>query len=127
LETVLEKFELEYDINSSPKFLFYFLYTPIGLSEWFCDDISIDNDIYTFSWDSEQRKAKLVSSKLNKHSQFRWLDFPEDTFFEFRLETSDVTKGITLFITDFEPKEEIDNSKLLWDAQITKLLQRLGA
>ncbi len=127
LEPAFEKFELEYPINSSPKILFYYLYTPIGLAEWFCDNIVINNDVYTFYWDKEERPARLISSKLNKFSQFRWLDLPDETFFEFRLESGDVTKGITLFITDFEPKEDFENSRLLWDSQINKLLQRLGA
>ncbi|HET6243643.1 MAG: SRPBCC domain-containing protein [Bacteroidetes bacterium] len=125
-EEVHTKLELEYTIKSSPKILYFFLNAPNGLSEWFCDNINVKDDIYTFCWDDEQRSAELISKKVNNYTQFRWLDLPQDTFFEFKLEVDDITKDVALIVTDFEPANEHENSKLLWDSQVTKLIQLVG-
>lgn len=125
-ENAVTKLELEYAIKSSPKTLFFFLNDPNGLNEWFCDKITVNENIYTFCWDDEERSAELISSKVNKHTQFRWLDLPEDTFFEFRLEVEDITKEVALIITDFELENEHENSKLLWDTQVNRLMQLVG-
>ena len=125
-EKALIKLELEYVVNSSPRILYFFLNSPTGLTEWFCNDISVKDNIYTFYWDDEKRSAELINSKKNSYSQFRWLDLPDDTFFEFRIETEDLTKEVALIITDFEPAEEHEKSKRLWDSQVNKLMQLVG-
>jgi hypothetical protein len=122
-----EKLELEYPVNSNPKILFFFLNAPTGLTEWFCDDLNIDEKIFTFFWDNENRSAVLLDSKTNKYARFRWLDMPEDTYFEFKIQVEDITRQLSLFITDYEPIEDHDNSKLLWDSQVNKLFQCIGA
>ena len=43
------KLELEYIINTSPIILFNCLTTASGLSEWFCDDVNLKDDKFTFS------------------------------------------------------------------------------
>jgi uncharacterized protein YndB with AHSA1/START domain len=121
------KIELEYPVNTSPKILFHFLSAPSGLTEWFCDDISVKDDVLTFFWDNEKRSARRVSNKANKSAMFRWLDRPVETFLEFRLETEDITRGVSLFITDFETQEDSESSRMLWDAQVNKLFQCIGA
>ena len=42
------KFSIEYPINTSVKVLFQRLSTVSGLSEWFADNVSIQNNILTF-------------------------------------------------------------------------------
>ena len=42
------KLELEYIINTSPIILFNCLTTASGLSEWFCDDVNLKDDKFTF-------------------------------------------------------------------------------
>ena len=37
---MLQKFELEYEIMTSPRVLFPFLSTEIGLSEWFANNVT---------------------------------------------------------------------------------------
>ena len=41
---VKEKFELEYLLMTSPKVLDNMISTPSGLSEWFAEDVNIQND-----------------------------------------------------------------------------------
>lgn len=122
------KFELEYVIHSSPVILFEFLVSPSGLSEWFCDDVNIRNELFTFFWDGTQQVAKLVKIIEEKLIRFEWVEKNDGSYFEFRIEKDELTNDISLIVTDFaENDEEKKSSKLLWDSQIDKLLHVLGS
>lgn len=122
------KFELEYVIHCSPSILFDFLYSPSGLSEWFCDDVNIRNDIYQFEWDGSEQSAKLLNAIEEKHVRFQWIDRQDGTYFEFRIEKDELTNDISLLITDFaDSEEEKKSSTLLWNSQVDKLLHVLGS
>jgi uncharacterized protein YndB with AHSA1/START domain len=122
------KFELEYVIHSSPVILFEFLVSPSGLSEWFCDDVNIRNDLFTFFWDGTQQIAKLVKIIEEKLIRFEWVEKADGSYFEFRIEKDELTNDISLIVTDFaENDEEKKSSNLLWDSQIDKLLHVLGS
>lgn len=123
-----EKFELEYSVHVSKNLLYNFLSTPSGLSEWFADDVNIRYDEYTFVWNGSEQKAKLVAKKENSFVRFSWLDEPEYTYFEFRIEVDDITSDIALVITDFaEDKEAIEAATLLWNSQVETLMHTIGA
>ena len=70
-----KKFTLEYAIRSSPRILYSFISEPNGLAQWFADDVIFRDQVYTFVWDDEEQKAKLISIKENKLIKFaleRW-------------------------------------------------------
>jgi len=125
------KFELEFIINTSPKILFNFLVTPSGLSEWFSDDVNIRNDIYTFFWDGEESKAKLLSKRKEEYAKFQWVDEDnvaedENTYFDFKIEVDGLTNETALLITDFSEPDEMDSAEKLWESQISELKHILG-
>ncbi|MBC8054296.1 MAG: hypothetical protein H7Y13_14645 [Sphingobacteriaceae bacterium] len=122
-----KKFSLEYEIKSSPKILFGFLNEPNGLSQWFADDVHYRDQIYTFVWDGEDQKAKLLSIKENKLVKFRWLDDDPSCYFEMEILQDELTNDVALSITDFAPAELIEERKLIWDNQIEYLISVLGA
>ena len=126
-ENYLEEYKLEYTVNSSPKMLYFFLSTPNGLSEWFCDDVKMKDNVYTFIWNGTEQEAEMVNSKVNKQVRFKWLDQPKDSFFEFRIELDELTKEVALIITDFAATEEHENEKLLWNTQVNMLMHRVGS
>src|ERR1035437_10089868 len=97
------KFELEYNLNCSPKVLFSRLSTPEGLGEWFADQVNVDGDLFTFFWNSSESK-----------------------FFEFRINLEELTNELALIITDFAEAEEKEDSIYLWDSQINDLKRALG-
>ena len=66
-----KKFTLEYEVKSSPRILYTFISEPNGLSQWFADDVNFRDQVYTFTWDDEVLKAKLVSIKENKLIKFK--------------------------------------------------------
>ena len=122
------KYELEYTLNCSPKVLFSRLSTPEGLCEWFADDVTVDGDIFTFSWEKSESKARLVAIKENKLVRFEWLDDPdeESNYFEFRINIEEMSGSLALIITDFTETDEKEDSTDLWDSQITDLKRALG-
>jgi uncharacterized protein YndB with AHSA1/START domain len=122
------KFELEYVVRTSAGILYELLTTPSGLSEWFADDVNIRDGIFTFFWDGSEQKAKLIGFKEEKYVRLQWLDKPEGTYFEFRIERDELTGDISLMIVDFaEEGSDQLTSKLLWDSQVNKLLNVLGS
>ena len=57
------KYELEFLVKTSTKVLYNMLSSASGLSEWFCDDVNFRGEVYTFIWDGDEEKAKLVEYK----------------------------------------------------------------
>lgn len=122
------KYELEYVAHTSAGILFEFLTTPSGLSEWFADDVNIQDGIFTFFWDGSEQKARLLSFKEEKFVRFQWFDKPDGTYFEFRIEKDELTGDISLIVIDFaDEATDMLTSKLLWDSQVTKLLHVIGS
>jgi START-like superfamily domain len=122
------KFELEYNLNCSPKVLFSRLSTPEGLGEWFADQVNVDGDLFTFFWNSSESKAKLSAMKENKMVRFEWIGMEneESNFFEFRINLEELTNELALIITDFAEADEKEDSIYLWDSQINDLKRALG-
>ena len=65
-----KKFNIEYEIKSSPRILYTFLNEPNGLTQWFADDVNLKDQIYSFTWDDEKQDAKLLVAKENKLVRF---------------------------------------------------------
>ena len=124
----MEKIELEYTINSSPKVLFTRLSTPAGLAEWFADDVNVQGKIFTFIWEGSEQSAELTARKENKYVRFQWLDEENGdiTYFEFRINIDELTGDVALVITDFVDEDEKDDAVDLWDSQITELKRAIG-
>lgn len=122
-----KKFKIEYEINSSPKILFSYISEPNGLSQWFADDVSIRDQIYTFTWDDEKQDAKLVGTKENKFVRFRWMDDDQQCYFEMEVIQDELTNDVGLAVTDFATEENINERTLIWNNQINYLISVLGA
>ncbi|WP_417290120.1 START-like domain-containing protein [Corallibacter sp.] len=122
------KFEMEFPIHASPQLLYQYISTPSGLSEWFAENVNSRGELFKFIWDGAEEQAKLVSKKSGERVKFRWLD-DEDTsyYFEMRIQVDEITKDVSVMITDFAEEDEVDEAKMLWDNQITDLKQVLGS
>ena len=123
------KFEMEFPIKVSQKLLFQYISTPSGLSEWFADNVNSRGEIFIFIWDDYEESAKLIRKINNEKIQFQWLDDEEtDYYFELRIQFDEITKDVSLIVTDFaEDEEEVEESKLLWTNQISDLKKVLGS
>ena len=122
-----KKFNIEYEIKSSPRILYGFLSEPNGLTQWFADDVSVRDQVYTFTWDDEEQKAKLMSFKENRSVKFRWLDDEPQCYFEMEILQDELTNDVALGVTDFATEENITDRRLIWDNQIQYLISVLGA
>ncbi len=104
-------FSLEIAFQSSPQLLFQYLSTPSGLSEWFADDVNSRGEIFTFFWDDGEETAKLLLKKNNEKVKFQWIndeDSSDNEFFEFKIEVDEITKDVSLIITDFSDDDELE-------------------
>ena len=122
-----KKFNIEYEIKSSPRILYGFLSEANGLTQWFADDVTVRDQVYTFTWDGEQQKAKLISIKENKLIRFKWVDDDPEYFFEMEILQDELTNDVALSITDFAVEDTITERKQIWDNQIEYLISVLGA
>ena len=124
------KFELEFPIHSSPQLLYQYLSTPSGLSEWNADNVNSRGELFTFIWDGSEEQAKLLGKKSGERVKFRWLEDEEagePYFFELRLQVDEITKDVSLMVTDFADEDEVEEAKMLWDNQISDLKHVLGS
>jgi hypothetical protein len=122
------KYELEYNLNCSPKVLFSRLSTADGLSEWFADQVNVKGDLFSFIWNRNETQARLAAMKENKLVRFEWVGNggKETNYFEFRINKEEVTGDLALIITDFAEADEKEDSIYLWDSQIQDLKRALG-
>jgi hypothetical protein len=80
-----------------------------------------------FIWENAEESAKMLSKKTNQSVRFKWdEDEEEGTYFELRLQIDDLTQDLALIVTDFADEDEVDEAKLLWEAQLTKLHSIIG-
>ena len=123
-------FSVEYDFHASPQLLYQYLSTPSGLSEWFADNVNSRGENFLFIWDDTEEKAKLIQNKSNERIRFQWDNGKEDDsdyYFEFKIEVDEITKDVSLVVSDFADEDELEESKLLWDSLIFDLKQVLGS
>ncbi|WP_452219291.1 START-like domain-containing protein [Lacinutrix undariae] len=124
------KFEVEFPIHASPQLLYQYISTPSGLSEWFADNVNSRGEMYTFIWDGSEETAKMLSKKSGERIKFRWLADDEDGesyFFEIKIQVDEITKDVSLVITDYADDDEVDEAKMLWENQVSSLKQVLGS
>tara|TARA_B100001029_G_scaffold35225_1_gene26808 strand:+ start:487 stop:930 length:444 start_codon:yes stop_codon:yes gene_type:complete len=121
------KYELEFPIQASPNMLYQYITSASSLSEWFADNVNSRGKVFSFFWDGSEEKAELISKNNNQFVKFRWLEEEDDYYFQIRIVVDELTKDVSLMITDFSYEDEVEESKMLWESQIADLKQVLGS
>jgi uncharacterized protein YndB with AHSA1/START domain len=124
------RYEIEFPINSSPQLLYQYISSPSGLQEWFADKVNSRGDFFTFEWNDSQEYARLASKKTGEKIKFKWVDEnKKDTeyYFEIRILEDELTKDVSLLIVDFAEEDELDESKQLWENQVSDLKHVIGS
>ena len=121
------KFELEFPIQASSQLLYQYISTPSGLSEWFADNVNSRGELFTFIWDDSEEQAKLLTKKNGERIKFKWVDDDDQSYFEIRIQVDGITKDVSLMVTDFSENDEVEETKMLWDNQISDLKKVLGS
>lgn len=122
------KFEIEFPIHASPYMLYQYFSQASSLDEWFADNVNSRGEIYTFIWGDSEEQAKLLKYETEEYMRFQWLvDEGEKVYFEFKIIVDELTKDVSLIVTDFAEEDEIDDAKLFWENQISALKHTIGA
>ncbi len=123
------KYELEFPINSSPQLLYQYISTPSGLQEWFADNVNSRGEFFTFIWDDSEENARVASKKSGEKIKFRWMDENKDTdyFLELKILEDEITKDVSLMVTDYAFENDLKEAALLWSNQISDLKHVIGS
>jgi uncharacterized protein YndB with AHSA1/START domain len=122
-----EKIELEFIFKASPAILYTFITTPACIVRWFCDNVDINDDIYSFEWEGSEENAEMIDDIEEERVRFRWEDADdEEEYLEFRMYKSDITNETILEITDFCDDDEVVSTSDLWRTQMTTLKKECG-
>jgi len=129
---VKNKFVSDYQINTSKKIIFPYLSTASGLSQWFADDVTINEDRnYVFSYDGEDHVAKIASIRSNHSVKFEYFD-PNDpdardnSYIEFRLDENELTQTLFLKVIDYSDAYDDDEQESIWESLIMHLKEIIG-
>jgi uncharacterized protein YndB with AHSA1/START domain len=122
------KYEMEFPIHVSPSLLYQYISTPSGMSEWYADNVNSRGENFTFIWEGSEEGAKLLGKKNGERIKFRWDDDADTNYyFELRIQVDEITKDVSLMVTDFADEDEIDEGKMLWDNMVSNLKHVLGS
>ena len=124
----MTKLHLEYPINgNSRNIVWNFIGTTGGLEAWMVDKIAVCDGVYTFQWGKDEtRDAELLGCREGVYIRFRWLDEAPKTYFELRINVSELTKAHVLEITEVSRNEELDDLTQMWESQIEELRRVAG-
>lgn len=121
------RIKLEFIFRASPTILYQFLTTPACLVRWFCDEVDISGDVYSFSWSGFGEDAVLLDDIEDELLRFRWLESEhEEEYLEFKIYESPVTGETVLELTDFCDAGEEKDQKQYWETQMQKLQKETG-
>jgi uncharacterized protein YndB with AHSA1/START domain len=122
------KYEMEIPIQVSPSLLYTYISTPSGLSEWYADNVNSRGENFEFIWDGAEENAVLLLKKNGERIKFRWdVDVDTDYYFELRIQVDEITKDVSLMITDFADEDEVEEGKMLWENMVSELKKILGS
>jgi len=124
------KFVAEFEINASKKMLFPYLSTASGLSQWYAEDVTIDEDkIYHLYWDEADHPAKLVQQRLNEYVKFEFIADPEPegtSKVEFHLEENELTQAVFIRIVDYTDDDDDEELRDIWEGLVNTLRETVG-
>ncbi len=121
------QYTLEYLFKASPTILYQFLTEPPCLIRWFCDEVDINADVYSFRWGESEENAYVVDDFEEELFRLHWESAEGDEeHLEFKIFTSDVTDETILHISDYCEPDELDDQKIYWDALMARLRSVCG-
>ena len=130
---VMYKFVADYQINTSRRTIYPYLSTASGLSQWFADDVTINEDkVYNFIYDGEDHFAKAVVMRNNHNVKFEFFEpgsqdeDKEKAYIEFRLDENELTQTFFLRVTDYSDVYDEEEQMSIWEGLIGTLREIIG-
>lgn len=122
------KIVMEYPINASPHMLFQYFSLASSLDEWFADNVNSRGELYTFIWSDSEEQARVLRYDTDEYMRFQWVkDKGTECYFEFRIQVDELTNDVSLIVTDFAESDEVEETKMFWNNQISELKKTIGA
>jgi len=125
-------FTADFEINASKRMLYPYISSASGLSQWFADDVTINEDkVYNFIWDEEDHKAKMASHRTNNYVKFEFIpesdeDKQDPAYFELRLEVNELTQTVFLKISDYSDMDDDGELYDMWEGLVEGLKETVG-
>lgn len=121
------KLNLEFLFLASPTILYKFFSTPSCLIRWFCDEVDITDDSYTFVWAGSEERAEVIDEIADELIRFQWEDAEsDDEFLEFQISRSPVTGETILSLIDYCDEDEVADQTQYWNNLMDKLRKATG-
>ncbi len=123
------QYQLEYLFGNVPQGrLWQKLTTETGLNEWITGSVKITPEREVlFRWSEhpgDEARAKMEVVSAGNQVRFAWLD--SDLYFDLSIAPSELTKNLSLIITDHADEDELDAYQEIWHQQVSLLRQALG-
>ena len=124
----MTKIHLEYPLNgNSRNIIWNFIGTIGGLEAWMADKIIESKGVYTFCWGKEEvREAELLGCREGVYIRFHWKDEGPKTYFELRINVSELTKAHVLEITEVSRNDDEEDLVQMWESQMEELRRVAG-
>ncbi len=121
------KVDMEFIFRASPNLLYQFITTPACLVRWYCDEVEINEDLFSFEWNGNIEDAEMVDDIEDERVRYKWLDADDEKeYFEFRMYKSDVTLETILEVTDYCDQGDEKSTKDWWASKVSLLKQECG-
>jgi len=125
-------FTADFEINASKKMLYPYISSASGLSQWFADDVTINEDkVYNFIWDDEDHRAKIASHRTNNYVRFEFIpeteeDKEDPSYFELKLDVNELTQTVFLKISDYSDMDDNEELFDMWEGLVESLKETVG-
>ncbi len=108
--------------------LYPYLNTASGLSQWFADDVTINEDkIFNFIWEDEDHPARQTNHRTNNYVKFEFIDDEDDpSYVEFRLEENELTQSVFIKVIDYSGFDDQEEQADVWDNLLYTLKEIVG-
>ena len=129
-----QRIDIEYPLaTKSPNLVWEQISSAHGLERWIADHVTEENGVFTFTWgepwtEQDIRQAKLIEYVRYDHIRLKWDydDEDDDSYWEMRLEKSELTNHLNLLITDFADDDDADGLRILWESNLDRLHRASG-
>ena len=131
-----QRIDIEYPLTTkSHNIVWEQISSAHGLERWLADKVEERDGEFIFTWGEpwtlqDVRKAQLIEYVKYDHIRLKWEDDEaegdEDSFWELRIGQSELTKELTLLITDFAEDDEADSLMILWESNLDRLHRASG-
>lgn len=124
----MERVHLEFPLNCNSRTMIWEMVgNANGLTAWMADEVSSSNGIFTFRWGRDEvRVAQQIGQRIGTYIRFHWLDESPRTFFELRINFSELTRSFSLEVTEVTDDDDAEGLSQLWESYVDKLIRTAG-